>query len=331
MQARCHGVRIRNDTDGVCDPMSKPQVSVIIPSYNCMAYLPNAFASIAAQTTIDHEIIVTDDGSTDGTDEWLTSKAREDKRVVILKSNRIGPSKARNLALEQAKAPLIAFLDADDLWLPGKLAEQVDFHEQRPDVAFSFSDYLHVDPQGRSRGTCLEYWRPDYLPLLPSGYSEFELAEANILSCNLVGTSTVVARLRDLQIANGFATLMNSGEDWDLWLRMAKRAPVGFSSAVTMIYLMRPDSVTTRTRNRIGSMEMIVSRYDARTEPEFVAAIKAARHRIAFARADCAAAEGRHVEAALSHLRGFVQQPRLRSLKAAGANLVAGISFNTRN
>ena len=105
--------------------------------------------SVAAQDLLQDamvETIVVDDGSGDGTHEWLASQNMPNLRIIT--QNGIGPARARNLAIEAARGKLIAFLDADDFWWPGKLRAQIAAHEARPDAALSFSDYLHLDPDG---------------------------------------------------------------------------------------------------------------------------------------------------------------------------------------
>ena len=131
-----------------------PLASVIIPTRDCIAWLPGAILSIGPNPDI--EIIVFNDGSTDGTREWLAEAARADRRIVVMEGTGIGPSKARNAAIEAARAPLLAFLDADDRWYPGKLEQQIALHRRFPEASFSFTDYRHVTGDGEDRADHLE-------------------------------------------------------------------------------------------------------------------------------------------------------------------------------
>ena len=140
-----------------------PRCSVVIPTYNCLDFLPLVIASVRMQAIEDFEILVVDDGSTDGTGEWLAREAFLDRRIIPLQAHGQGPGFARNLAISHSRASLIAFLDADDLWWPNKLARQLEYHELNQDIGLSFTDYLHVDPRGEVRGTCFDYWRPAYV------------------------------------------------------------------------------------------------------------------------------------------------------------------------
>ena len=100
-----------------------PKVSVIIPAYNAAPYLAETLASVFAQSYPDYEIIVVDDGSTDDTLAVLEQFA---DRITLIRKPNGGPASARNAGLRQARGELLAFLDGDDLWLPDKLAAQVE-------------------------------------------------------------------------------------------------------------------------------------------------------------------------------------------------------------
>lgn len=196
-----------------------PEVSVVIPTRDCLAYLPAALSSIEAQGLRSFEVLVIDDGSLDGTAEWLGARASAVPWLRVIAAAGEGPSAARNRGIAAAHAPLIAFLDADDVWLPGKLDAQLAFHRGRPEVLLSFTDYLHVDPSGAECGTCFEYW-PSFRAVILDGravrgYRPLERAPQRILAENVVGTSTVVARRDALQNASGFDASLRSAADWD--------------------------------------------------------------------------------------------------------------------
>ena len=304
--------------------MSKdPRCSVIIPTYNCLDLLPLAVASVRMQGVEDIEIIVIDDASTDGTGEWLAAESARDPRVVPFNTERKGPSFTRNLAIFQAHAPIIAFLDADDLWWPNKLARALAFHEARPEVGFSFTDYLAATPEGEVRGTCFDFWRPGYLDRRTCDFTIVPDAELELLAANVVGTSTVVASRIALQNANGFAMASRSAEDWELWLRLASRAPVACSAASTATYLMRPTSVTQNKSARIQAMRDIVEPYRRRTDPRARRALRQATARIDTAEAERARDLGDNWSAARAHLRALAGWPEPRTARAAAADVLA--------
>lgn len=300
-----------------------PRCSVIIPTFNCLDLLPIAIASVRMQAIEDIEIIVIDDASTDGTGEWLVAEASRDSRIVPLHTDRKGPSYTRNLAIYQARAPVIAFLDADDYWWPHKLGRALTFHDANPDVGFSFTDYLAVDPYGEVRGTCFDYWRPKYVDRKNFDFVVVPDAESELLSANVVGTSTVAASRLALQNANGFAMASRSAEDWELWLRLAARQAVAYSASATTTYLMRPTSVTQNKSARIEAMREIVEPYRDREEPKVQRAWRQAMSRIDVAEAERARGLGNNWGAARAHLRSFAWWPERRTARAAAADLLA--------
>jgi cellulose synthase/poly-beta-1,6-N-acetylglucosamine synthase-like glycosyltransferase len=270
------------------------------------------------------EILVIDDGSTDGTADWLRAESLRDPRVVPLFTDRQGPSLTRNIAIFQARAPIVAFLDADDLWWPNKLDRALRFHEAHPDVGFSFTDYLAVGPEGDVRGTCFGYWKPGYVSVDACDFRIVTDAETELLGMNVVGTSTVVASRDALQNANGFAPASRSAEDWELWLRMAATSPVACSAATTTTYLMRPTSVTQQNKGaRIESMREIVERYNGRRDDRTRRAVRRANARIDAAEAEQARALGDPWSAARWHLQSMVRWPQRRTAIAAASDVVA--------
>jgi glycosyltransferase involved in cell wall biosynthesis len=271
----------------------------------------------------DMEILVVDDASNDGTAEWLAAESSRDPRLVPLHTERKGPSYTRNLALNQARAPIVAFLDADDLWWPNKLARALKFHQARPEVGFSFTDYLAASPEGEVRGTCFDYWRPGYVDRQSCDFAIVPDAELELLAVNAVGTSTVVASRKALQNANGFELGSRSAEDWDLWLRLAAKAPVACSSAATATYLMRPASATQNRSARIDAMREIVEPYRGGSEKLARRAWRKANARIAIAEAEQASALGDNWGAARAHLRALLKWPQPRTARAAAADVLA--------
>ena len=129
-----------------------PAVSIIIPVYNAEKYLAETLQSVLAQTFRDFEIILVDDGSTDGTSEIIDKFS---DRAICLKNDHRGPASSRNLGLEAAQGSLIAFLDADDLWLPTKLEKQVEANQQLAERLGQVSLTLKakVGRQGRLYGS----------------------------------------------------------------------------------------------------------------------------------------------------------------------------------
>lgn len=310
--------------------MNQPVCSIIIPTRNCLNYLPTTLATIDLQGRADLEVIVVDDGSSDGTAEWLASRPATGFALKVIETGGIGPGPARNAGIEVASAKLVALLDADDQWWPGKLDSQLAYHAENTGTGFSFTDYIHVTPDGRTLGTCFDYWNCGWTIMPDSTYFTLKDAEAKLLGSNLVGTSTVVMN-RELFLANdGFGSRMPLAEDWDLWLRLAAAAPVACSSAVTMSYLVRPGSMTADRRGRIDSMRAIIASYERRVEPEFKKAVRYARARCEVAEAELARAQGNRAGAAMAHMRAMAARPDWRTGRALMADVVAAVEAPVR-
>src|SRR5664280_1650862 len=126
-----------------------PKVSVVIPTYNRLAYLREALDSVLAQTRAADEILVVDDGSTDGTEAAISALPAP---VRYLRQQNAGPAAARNHGLREAKGDWIAFLDSDDLWVPEKLEAQMDFLERNPAVELLFAHMINFGPDGEDAG-----------------------------------------------------------------------------------------------------------------------------------------------------------------------------------
>jgi glycosyltransferase involved in cell wall biosynthesis len=123
-------------------------VSVVIPVFNGAAFVANAVASVRRQTAGQCEIIVVDDGSTDGTHTVLT-ELEKTAGILRLQQDHGGPARARNRGIAAARGEFIALLDCDDVWLPEKLAAQLAIMWARPEIGVVHADYEVVDPDGR--------------------------------------------------------------------------------------------------------------------------------------------------------------------------------------
>jgi len=186
-----------------------PTVSVIIPAYNAEAFLARAIRSVEAQTFRDFEIVVVDDGSTDGTAEV----ARSFDSMRYVRGAHLGEAGARNRGLEEAAGELVAFVDADDEWLPQKLARQVPFMEKLGS-SFSYTDSYVVRDGNRVRYSTLA--RPHQGEILAPLIEDW-LDQAFLLPTEVMASRAL------LQGAGGFETgLPTPGHvDYGLWLKLA--------------------------------------------------------------------------------------------------------------
>lgn len=129
-----------------------PAVSIITPTYNSADFVRETIESVLAQTFQDWEMLIVDDGSTDETLGIVDALARTDARLKVTRlSENAGPAVARNTGIDLASGRYIAFIDADDLWLPTKLERQLEFMRER-DSPFSYTAYDKIDEAGRRIG-----------------------------------------------------------------------------------------------------------------------------------------------------------------------------------
>ncbi len=187
-----------------------PLVSVIIPTYNRTDLVRQALASVKAQTYRDFEIVVVDDGGTDGTFEVL-SAWREIR--VLRHAGRRGVSAARNTGINAARGEWLAFLDSDDLWLPDKLARQMAYLEGRPDLLCQ-TDETWVR-RGVRVNKPLSHRKVAGRIFLPS------------LTRCMISPSAVILNRRLLSDHGAFDETLPAAEDYDLWLRLTWRYEVG--------------------------------------------------------------------------------------------------------
>lgn len=199
-----------------------PAVSVIIPTFNRSAMVVEAVASVLSQRFSDFELIVVDDGSTDGTADLLASYGGS--LLLLRQENRGGVSSARNRGLRAARAPLIAFLDSDDLWDPEKLSCQVSYLRTFPAAALCHTEEIWVRKGVRVN--------PRNRHAKAEGRSFCRLLRESLIS-----PSAVMIRREVLDEVGGFDESLPACEDYDLWLRIARSRE---------IHLIRRPLVTKR-------------------------------------------------------------------------------------
>ncbi len=188
-------------------PKSTPLLSVVIPTFNCGAYISDALDSVFSQTFKDYNIIVIDDGSTDNTREIVDNIPG---RISYWRRLNEGPSAARNYGIKLSRAKYIAFLDADDWWYPNKLERQIDILESRSDLSFVCTDWFQGTSGSERRESVLRGYDVYNKP------PDFDL----MLVENFVNTSTVVLRRDGLLKVGLFDERLRGAEDRQMWLRL---------------------------------------------------------------------------------------------------------------
>ena len=216
--------------------MTEPLLSVVIPAYNVAPYVEAAVRSALDQTLGDLEVIVVDDGSTDGTTELLERLDRElrDPRLRIVGRPNGGLAAARNTGIEAARGRFVGFLDGDDLWRPEKAARHLEPMLDDPSIGITFSDSEYLTEDGRPTGR-----------LLTSGSLRPSLWQ--MIRRNLVGNgSAPVVRRECFARAGLFDETLRSCEDYEMWVRIlhATRCRIARIPAPLTLYRVRETSLS---------------------------------------------------------------------------------------
>jgi len=184
-------------------------VSVIIPAFNAQGTLRRAVASVLAQTHEDFEVLIINDGSTDGTGGLADELAGEDGRVRVMHKENGGPSHARNVGLSASRGEFFQFLDADDEILPNKFEVQVQALRENPGAAAVYSQSASVDDLTGE--------------VYPASKGEAPLPLLDTLSYrNWFAPMVPLLRRELVEKVGGFDNALRGGEDYDYWIRCAK-------------------------------------------------------------------------------------------------------------
>ena len=255
-----------------------PCISVIIPTYNRRALIGRAVDSALNQTEKDIEVIIADDGSTDGTAE-LFSMA-QDPRVRYLPLRHRGACAARNAGLEAARGEYIAFLDSDDVWRPDKLRVQKrQLEDARADVVFcAFARH--------SLGS-------DTAERFPAGdVPQGRIESSSLLSSNLASTQTLFGRAACMKQTR-FDERFPRMQDWEYAIQLAKRCRLYYFSDVLVDVYLQQDSISSRPELALEAVRLLYAKYheDYEASPEDTGSMMVAFHHYAVQCRRCCARE----------------------------------------
>jgi glycosyltransferase involved in cell wall biosynthesis len=216
----------------------EPLVSVLIPAYNAASTLAETVASVCGQTYRNLDIIVVDDGSADATFAVASRLSKEDPRIRVLRQDNAGVAAARNLALRHAVGPLVAPVDADDLWHPTKIERQLRRMREVRDAAVAYCWSVEIDPTSRVIERRLDQ-------------DEFEGdVYAALVLTNFLGNASVPLLRRDLAVAVGGwdpslrERKAQGCEDWQFYLRIAASARFALERAFLVGYRQSPGAMS---------------------------------------------------------------------------------------
>lgn len=217
-------------------------VSVVVPVYNAADHLRETLSSIYNQTYKSIEIIAVDDGSSDDSIDIARSF---DGRVILVQQPNSGPAAARNRGVAEAKGEWIAFLDADDLWVPEKLEKQLH--------AMSNREWSYTD--SRFMGGVNDGKQDSDLNEKPSG----NVIE-KLICGNFISTSSVLLRRNIFNEVGGFDENLRSIEDWDLWIRIASRYPISYVPDPLLKYRVHSISASRSTRKTLPNHLKVIDK-----------------------------------------------------------------------
>jgi glycosyltransferase involved in cell wall biosynthesis len=244
-----------------------PFVSVIIPTYNRVELLKKTVESVRRQTYVDYEIIVVNDGSTDGTAEWLQQQID----IIGVSQINAGIAASRNKGVSVGRGHWMAFLDHDDLWAEDKLQIQTDFIRSNPEVAMVAAKHVRIGSR-LGKPESIRWIKGD---LFSKVYSE-----------SFIHTSSVMIRRDALEKIGGFPTKYKFADEFDVWLKISRNFPIAFVNK-PLVFIRFYDSNTSH--NRIGvrsdTYDILLSNYDPDRIPKDTYLRTLSDHDISFGRA----------------------------------------------
>ncbi len=234
----------------------KALVSVIVPAFNRVGYIRETVKSVLSQDYPLVELIVVDDGSTDGTYEILLEYAERGELQLLTHPGRVnrGQSTALNLGLERASGEFISILDSDDLFLPGKLRAQVDYLQAHPEVGLVYGMGEAVDESGR--------WLYD---IHAPSHVEPNDPNAVLLDCYFLLPQNALVRHSIFDQVGGFEEVFRAAQDHDMLIRIAEMTRFAFIPVKVFQYRRHGESISNRgQRKRWENGFEILRRAEAR-------------------------------------------------------------------
>jgi glycosyltransferase involved in cell wall biosynthesis len=211
--------------------MSETRVSAVITAYNSEAFIADAIKSVLTQNRVVDEIVVVDDGSTDGTRRIVAEFADEGIKYILQPNSSAGA--ARNRGIRETSGDFIAFLDADDFWLKDKTRLQVKYLEDQPNAALvsGFARWWNVDK--------------DFIRISGKVFKNMRTLRRELLVHNVIGNpSMVMVRRSALEQGGVFDEKIRWGQDWDLWIRLIDKFEAAVLPEPLTVYRWHQDNLS---------------------------------------------------------------------------------------
>lgn len=224
-----------------------------MPAYNCAGFVAEAVQSALDQDYTAKEIIVVNDGSSDGTLAILQGFG---DAIRLIDQKNGGPPLARNVGLRAARGKYIAFLDADDVWMKRKLSAQVAHLEAQPEVGTVFTAWHEWRPETDGSFRRPEFFDASTQDLGVDSKNSGWLYNRLLFDCELL-TTTVMLRASVVQAIGEFDVTMFNGDDYDYWIRASRIAQISKLKCVGALYRILPSSVSRKPRETNFEYEVI--------------------------------------------------------------------------
>lgn len=227
-------------------------ISVVVPLYNKEKQIAHTLQSVFNQTFQDFEIVIVDDGSTDGSVAEVAKYS--DSRIRLIRQTNAGVSAARNRGIEEARYDLIAFLDADDEWKPEYLATQYYLSQKYPDCNVFACNYEFRDTEGKVTPTIIRK-----LPFTSDDGILTNYFEVASCSHPPICSISIMVKKRAIQKIGGFPVGIKSGEDLLTWARLAVSGKIAYSKLILSVFCeSKSDTNKSKAQARAGSEYIVL-------------------------------------------------------------------------
>lgn len=275
-----------------------PKVSVVIPAYNAMTYLPATLESVLGQTFTDFEVLIVNDGSGDRIVEW--AEGVTDARVKLISQVNQGVSAARNTGIAHAQGEYVAFVDADDLWEATKLEKQVRCLDENLDAGLVYTWTALIDSEG-----------------LPTGRIYASHAQGNVwqqlIEDDMISTgSSTMVRRGCFDVAGLFDPSLAFAEDLDMWLRIAWHYPFAVVKEPLTLYRQHMNNVTKNRQKMIQSLRKVIEKAFENVELDLLHLRNRAYVSVFLGSAWTAIDEGDYLQAIHYRTLAVLQNPQIR-------------------
>jgi glycosyltransferase involved in cell wall biosynthesis len=258
--------------------MSTPLVSVIIPTYNCGQYVRAAIESVLAQDYAALEVVVVDDGSKDDT---LSVLATFGDRIRVYSQANSGPAAARNRAVRESRGEYLAFLDGDDLWLPGQPGALMTYVDKHPGTHVIYGQWSEWHAAEDGTYPALSPHAAVNDPGIDPDLSGWVYPK--LLFDSIIHIIAAVVHRSVYDAVNGFDESLRTGSDYDFWLRVSRRYPVVKLRYPVAVYRQNPASVTNTIRRENNAYRLLrraIDTYGLADSAGHVVDPRAARRRL---------------------------------------------------